>query len=230
MNETFKFGSTLIMLLVLSACGGGGGGDDGTPASSNTPPIANAGISQTVNKGVVVTLDGTTSSDEDGDTLTYNWTLISKPEDSAVYFSDTNTENPTLANIMQGEYVAQLIVNDGTVNSEPSEVSVTVNELDGPAPTRAPVQAEIDYLTQTAIDNIPLWLTSPSTFQLVGTPTWSYYDSIGKPDEGAVSLEFDSQNGFGAMIRTSAICPANWDDRGFWRNTMLDSLALCNFY
>ncbi len=40
---------------------------------SNTAPIANAGADQTINEGTQVQLDGTQSSDSDGDGLTYAW-------------------------------------------------------------------------------------------------------------------------------------------------------------
>ena len=42
--------------------------------SANNPPIARAGVDQTVTEGDTITLDATTSSDVDGDSLTYQWT------------------------------------------------------------------------------------------------------------------------------------------------------------
>ena len=44
-----------------------------TPISANRPPTANAGPNQTVSTGAAVTLDGSGSSDPEGDTLTHLW-------------------------------------------------------------------------------------------------------------------------------------------------------------
>lgn len=221
------------MALVLTACGGGGGGGSNpvaAPVVVSTVPVANAGPVISANIGQVVTLNGSASSDPSGGTLTYKWTMTSKPVDSAVRFSDTTTAKPQLTNTIAGGYVATLVVNNGKSDSAPATVSVTVNSIVGAAPARAPIQAEVQYLIDTAQANIPQWLKSPSTFKLAEAPTWAYYDTIGKPKEGAVTIKFDSQNSFGAIVRTTAICPANWDDRGYWRNTIQSSLALCAFY
>ncbi|MCD1124972.1 PKD domain-containing protein [Jinshanibacter sp. LJY008] len=43
------------------------------------PPVANAGVSQTVDGSQPITLDGSGSTDQDGDALTYQWEQTSGP-------------------------------------------------------------------------------------------------------------------------------------------------------
>ena len=91
----------------------------------NSPPVANAGPDQTAFVTNTVTLDGTGSTDVDGDAITYNWALISAPAGSAATLDDGTVPRPTFVIDRPGIYVAQLVVHDGTVASTPDTVTIT---------------------------------------------------------------------------------------------------------
>jgi hypothetical protein len=90
----------------------------------NIKPAANAGASQSVVVGQVVTIDGTASSDANGDALTYSWSLISFPEGSLSVITNPTYDITTIIPDLPGTYVVQLIVNDGFINSDPSTIQV----------------------------------------------------------------------------------------------------------
>jgi hypothetical protein len=91
---------------------------------ANVPPVANAGVAQNIVTGSVVTLDGSTSSDANSDSLTYTWTLTSKPAGSSAALSSSTSPKPIFTAELAGIYVATLMVNDGKVNSATATVSV----------------------------------------------------------------------------------------------------------
>jgi hypothetical protein len=90
------------------------------------PPVANAGPDQTVEDGedymASITLDGSGSSDSDEDPLSYIWTWNG---DSATGVS------PTIL-LPLGTTTITLVVNDGTANSEPDNVTITVIDTTPP--------------------------------------------------------------------------------------------------
>jgi hypothetical protein len=93
--------------------------------TENSAPVANAGSDQTKYVSDLVTLDGSASSDVDGDSLTYSWSFLRKPAGSAVTLSDSSIVNPTFVIDLFGEYEIELVVNDGTVNSAADSVVIT---------------------------------------------------------------------------------------------------------
>ena len=94
----------------------------------NIPPVADAGLDQTVNTGDTVTLDGSGSSDADSDPLTYSWAL-SVPGGSGATLSDTTVVSPTFIPDVDGTYTATLIVNDGTDDSAPNDAVITAQAV-----------------------------------------------------------------------------------------------------
>ena len=78
----------------------------------NSAPVANAGADQGVFVGVPAHLDGSGSTDVDGNALVYVWSLTTRPAGSTATLTNPTAVNPTLVPDLAGEYVAQLVVND----------------------------------------------------------------------------------------------------------------------
>jgi hypothetical protein len=93
--------------------------------SANQPPVAEAGPDQAVAcagpDGAVVSLDGTASSDPDGDSLTFAWSA------PGISFDDPTSPTPT-AMFPMGESTVTLVVNDGMVDSAPDTLTITVQD------------------------------------------------------------------------------------------------------
>jgi hypothetical protein len=94
------------------------------PVSVNHQPVADSGPDQAWSATDSPSLDGTGSSDADGDPLTFHWSLVSAPEGALAFFDDPNTPQPTLSTGMSGTYVIELVVHDGAVGSRPDRVVV----------------------------------------------------------------------------------------------------------
>ena len=101
----------------------------------NHPPTAVAGPNQTVNENASVTLDGSASSDPDGDSLIFQWTQTSG---SPVALSDASAARPTFTApaqppLGQETLTFALVVTDQLgLSSSPSTTDVIVQDIYSP--------------------------------------------------------------------------------------------------
>ena len=101
----------------------------------NTAPTANAGANQSVNEGATVELDGSASSDPDGNIASYSWQQIDSSGYS-VSLSDSSSAQPTFtapAVSANAELTFELTVSDNDGAQDSATVTITI--LDNTAPT-----------------------------------------------------------------------------------------------
>lgn len=129
-------GLLLIMLACTSATACMAEGE--LPAVENNPPVAEISGEQDVLVGATVTLDGSSSSDPDGDELDFRWSLF-RPDSSRAELSSLSLATVTFEPDVAGTYTVELIVNDGRVDSELAQLVVEASHPDVPPVNEAPV-------------------------------------------------------------------------------------------
>jgi len=117
-------GTYIIQLLVTDSFGLVSEADEVVVTSENVKPVADAGGNQVVLVGDTVFLDGSGSYDANGNDLTYRWSLVDEPEGSAAELSFPETVDPIFVADVEGIYAVSLVVNDGVVDSDPSNVAI----------------------------------------------------------------------------------------------------------
>ena len=123
-----------------------------TAATANAAPVANAGSNQNITIGATVTLDGTASSDANNDSLTYKWTLQSKPSNSSATLSSLTSAKPTFKADLAGTYVATLVVSDGKANSDVAVVSVLASVANSLPVAKAGANQNVVVGTSVTLD------------------------------------------------------------------------------
>ncbi len=122
-----------------------------TVTTVNGNPVANAGPDQAVAVGASVALDGTGSTDPEGDALAYVWTMTSRPGGSTAALAGANTTNPTFTADMSGSYTVSLTVSDGTHYSTPDTMNVSASSGSGSSSSSCGCQQAPDALGMSGV-------------------------------------------------------------------------------
>lgn len=106
----------------------------------NDAPIADAGIDQMADVGATVILDGSNSTDPDGDPLTYQWTIVSAPGASTATITSDTSSVARFTPDIDGQFEIELTVDDGRESSRPDTMLLDVQYVTNGIGTLDPSQ------------------------------------------------------------------------------------------
>jgi hypothetical protein len=202
----------------------------------NIPPVADCGDAQLDIITETVQLDGSGSSDSDGDDLNYQWSILSKPGSSNSALSSATAEDPTFVADVTGTYEIQLVVNDGTVDSDPCTVTITVitpqeatqnliddvqdlvtagvlNQGQGNA-LKVKLQTAIQKMNQenynAAINNLNAFINQVNAFRSAGILTQAQADALITPANRIIAVLNNM------LLKSGAVDPALTSDLITW--------------
>lgn len=155
------------------------------PLTVNHQPVADAGADHAVSADSAVQLDGSGSSDADGDPMTYHWAVVSAPAGAGWAFDDPTSVAPTLFTTLPGTYEVELVVHDGMVGSRPDRVTrlvdatppaVTIHAPAAPPDTVVtPSEASVDVVwsaTEAGAYSVRVGGTTCTTGTVVGSGSY----------------------------------------------------------
>ncbi len=155
---------------------------DSVTINDNLPPIAEAGAPQSARTGDAVALDGRASSDPESATLTWHWSLPTRPVGSLSILHDNTTVGPWFIPDTSGSYVARLIVNDGVQDSQPDNVTITVTHPNTPPTAVAGTGMSVNTGIRVTLDG-------SGSYDADGNPLTYIWNYIAIPQGSVASLD-----------------------------------------
>ena len=180
--------------------------DTVTISFENIKPVAVAGNNQSMLQGSTVSLNGVNSFDPNLDPLNFFWSIISKPTNSTAQIYSPNIPETEFVVDLAGEYLISLIVNDGILNSEPSNISIVAISHQNATTT---ILQESQNLINTLNEDL---LKNP---KLTNTLTNKINSALEKINQGLYQEALDQlQNDI--LIKTNGCAEIGVPDKNDW--------------
>lgn len=149
----------------------------------NRPPIAVPGPNQKIPLGKTALLDGSSSSDPDGDLIaSYRWSIDSAPVGSKEIISNGNHAKVKFTPDKTGNYLLSLKVSDGKLNSQVKTVRLSVVE------NRAP-EIKASATPDSGLAALKVWFDATSSSDPDGgrlNYAWDFGDPESRVDNFSV--------------------------------------------
>jgi hypothetical protein len=205
-----SFGACALACTLLAGCGGGGGGSSAAPAAAvtqNRAPTAGLALSGVLVSaagsgdagtftGSDVKLDASASSDADGDALSFNWTMVSKPNGSGVTVQPTGSQLVIKPDV-PGTYVVSVRISDGKGGSVDKQASIVVSSNAAPVASVAVTARYSATPSVAAKTNVTVGATiildGGNSRDADGDPVTTSWDVIESPVGSRTSLINDGK-------------------------------------
>nr|WP_164021029.1 PKD domain-containing protein [Pyxidicoccus trucidator] len=153
------------------------------PPPENLRPVARPGSSQEVVVGTAVELDGSASTDPEGQALTWSWTVVYSPSGSTATLSQQDSAKPSLSPDVEGAYILRLVVSDGKLQSEPVLLTLSARNA---APTARP------GASRTVLSRRPVTLDGSASTAVTGEPLTFTWSLVSAPPGSTAELRDDT--------------------------------------
>ncbi|WP_242342407.1 PxKF domain-containing protein [Anaeromyxobacter terrae] len=151
-----------------------------TVTDVNSPPLVAASAPSTVNEGDLFLLDGSGSSDPDGDPLTYRWDrVVGGSVEQVGATAVVELQAPAVPYPAGASFTYRLTVSDGTLSSS-ADVVVTVKWVNDPPIANAECTSPVNEGASILLDGADP--SKPSTDPDDGIASYAWRQSSGGPD------------------------------------------------
>ena len=223
------------------------------PTSGNRPPVANAGLDQTITLPTdTVRLNGSNSIDPDNNITGYAWTKISGPTSFSI--ANASWVQTQVTNIVEGTYLFQLKVTDAGGLFSMDTVQVIVNQQANNSLVDIYVTGEQNYVAtywkngqQVTLKSGPFEESASTSIAVVGTDVYvagwegdafMYGSNIAKYWKNGQEVLLTGETGASATsiaVVGGDVYVAGWEIKGsktvakYWKNsqpvTLTDGLT-----